>query len=86
MTNQEEQEIIFKNDSEKGRHAVSFLWSKLSTKEARKERMAVVNYARQIKLYGTESADLWIKNRFGEARGTILLSTNPFKKQRIRYM
>ena len=86
MSTAEEKEIIRKNDSERGAYAVSFLWSKLKTKQERKERMAVVNYARQVKLYDKETADQWLTKKFGSEKAQIMLSQNSFRRQWIKHI
>lgn len=71
--------------SEWGTKAVTALWKGLD-KDQRKERTAVLTYARKVKHYGKTTADQWLAERFGPEKAAKLLEKPVFKRQWIKYL
>lgn len=60
--------------------ASSALWKKYPTKQARRDKVAPVVYARLLKLYGKDHATKWLFERFGEEKAQSMLTEARFLK------
>lgn len=73
-------EIIHKYNSEKAKHAVSFLWKSKPTITQRREHVAPATYARKVKTKGEDAALKWLIDNFGYERAMQLVVSDTFTR------
>jgi len=75
----DEEEIIKRYISQKQSAYADRLWKKFPTIASRRERLASAHYVRQLRLYGKELADSWLKEKFPDSWEQMLESPS-FKR------
>jgi len=73
-----EAEIIHRYNSNKAKHAVSFLWEKKTSKTERREHIAPAVYARKVKTSGEDAALQWLVSAFGYDRAMEMVISDRF--------